>query len=338
MRKCSEYTNDNGRLLNAECLEMTITDVDYLIIKNEYRWKRFEVLEIQAAKYGYLPDSIIDINCEYYRRKTELKGVEGQEIFYMKSKNKLNSVYGMTAQDPVKQDILFMRDENGLQDFIEQREDPEKILEDRHGKAFLAYQWGVWVTAWARYRLEQGLLLAGDGGIYCDTDSVKYFGEIDWRKYNADRVRDSKESGAFANDPEGETHYMGVFESEGEYAEFRTLGAKKYAYRYQGAKLVTTVAGVIKVKDICGKLRYLGGEELEAAGGIDALKPGFIFREAGGTESVYNDYPEVSEWVIDGHRLKITSNVVIKPSTYKLGITAEYEKVLKSLPDLQKNN
>ena len=115
-------------------------------------------------------------------------------------------------------------------------------------------------------------------------------------------------------------HYMGVFEPEHDMCEFATLGAKKYCYRETPeSPLCCTIAGVNKKE---------GAKELERNGGIDAFKPGFIFRDAGGTESVYNDSPEIDSITIDGHTLPITSNVVIRESTYKLGITSEYMDLL----------
>ena len=113
---------------------------------------------------------------------------------------------------------------------------------------------------------------------------------------------------------------MGVFEKEHDMCEFATLGAKKYCYRETPTSpLCCTIAGVNKKE---------GAKELERHGGIDAFKPGFIFVAAGGTESVYNDNPDIDSITIDGHVLPITSNVVIRDSTYKLGITAEYMDLL----------
>ena len=255
-----------------------------------------------------------------------MKGVPGEEIQYMKSKNKLNSLYGMCAQDPIKQDILFENEE-----FREQREDPAKLLEQHNKKAFLVYQWGVWVTAWARLRLEEGVRLAhGDVNdpkapqfLYCDTDSVKYTGEIDWTKYNQERIKASRQSKAFASDPNGVTHFMGVFEKEHDLIEFRTLGAKKYVSRETAdSKLVCTIAGVSK---------SLGGKELEKYGGIEAFKVGFRFAEAGGLEAVYNDKPEITEYTVDGRTINITSNVVLRESTYTLGLAADYERLLTKI-------
>ena len=50
--------------------------------------------------------------------------------------------------------------------------------------------------------------------------------------------------------------------------------------------------------------------------------------EAGGTQAVYNDAPDLDPVEIDGHILRITSNVAILPSTYRLGITGEYERII----------
>lgn len=323
--KCRHIENaleDNGRILSADYLETTLTDIDLRIVLQEYSFIDIRFFDVASSRYGYLPSSLISTICQYYHYKTELKNVPGQELLYMKSKNKLNSLYGMCAQDPVKQSILFINN-----DFQEQNEEEAKLLLEHNKKAFLAYQWGVWVTAWARYRLEEGIILAhGDienpnspQFVYCDTDSVKYLGDIDLTVFNRQRITDSKRSGAYATDPAGITHYMGVYEKEHDMCEFRTMGAKKYVYReIPEDKLICTIAGVSK---------SLGGKELESHGGITAFHEGFTFEEAGGLEAVYND--NIDKVIdIDGHSLKITSNVVLRPSTYTVGLSADYKRLL----------
>lgn len=316
-RRIERGVYDNGRLLSADYLETTITDVDLRIILDQYSFDDLCAFDVAYARYGKLPQSLINATISYYRAKTELKNVPGQDIYYMKSKNKLNSIYGMMAQDPVKQSTLF---NNG--DWSIGNEPVSELLDKSNAKNFLCYQWGVWVTAHARAALQEGIKLAGDNFVYCDTDSVKYIGDIDWSGYNAQRVKDSKKSGAYATDPNGVTHYMGVYEDDGHYSEFKTLGAKKYAFTYEpGGKTYVTIAGVTKRK---------GGEELDKYGGLKAFSPGFIFTEAGGTESIYNDHPDLGAIERDGHKILITPNVVIKDSTYTLGITAEYESLLEN--------
>lgn len=320
-------TEDNGRILEAEYLETTITDIDLKIIMEEYKG---EIIFLQGwyASYKKLPQALINEVIKYYKDKTELKGVAGQEIYYDKAKALLNSLYGMMAQDPVKHNLIFKQvgdweEDTSLTD--------EEILGKSNQKAFLAYQWGVWVTAHSRDALERGIRLVHDTEgadfVYCDTDSVKYTGTVDWTGYNADRVAECRDSGSYATDPKGITHYMGVFETEDlkdtgfAYRYFKTLGAKKYAYvEREGEGVHCTIAGVNKKK---------GGKELDKHGGLSAFAEGFVFREAGGTQAVYNDTPQMDHVVIEGRSLPVTANVAILPSEYTLGITGEYERIIK---------
>ena len=98
------------------------------------------------------------------------------------------------------------------------------------------------------------------------------------------------------------------------------MGAKKYAYEYPDGTLGITIAGVSKSK---------GAEELKEAGGLECFQEGFIFRRAGGTESIYNDLPAVDHITREGREIPITSNLYIKDSEYTLGITGEYRRILE---------
>ena len=320
-------TYDNGRIISAHYIETTVTDIDLEIITRQYKG---EIIFLQGwySSYKKLPQPLIDEVIKYYRDKTELKGVKGQEVYYDKAKALLNSLYGMMAQDPVKHSIVFQKVGDWEEDSTISSID---LLEKSNKRAFLAYQWGVWVTAHARKALEEGIRLVheteGASFVYCDTDSVKYIGRVDWTAYNNQRIDECKESGSYATDPSGVTHFMGVFETEDNpetgyaYRYFKTLGAKKYAYiEKEGEGVHCTIAGVNKKK---------GGKELDENGGLEAFDEGFVFVEAGGTQAVYNDDPPVRSVVIEGHVLPITSNVAILPSEYTLGITGEYERILK---------
>lgn len=313
-RNIKNCENDNGRVLSAEYLETTLTDIDFKIVLDEYEFSWIEFTDFYHCRYGLLPKQLRETVLEYFRRKTELKGVKGEELYYMKSKNKLNSVYGMSVQSPVKQSIDFEHD------FILRDDDETELLNAANKKAFMSYAWGVWTTAHARAELEEAIKMCGDRFVYCDTDSVKYLGNIDFDSFNAKKRRRSEENGAVAVDPAGVKHYLGVMEHDADYSEFATMGAKKYAYRYPDGKLGITIAGVNKSK---------GAEELEAAGGLSAFKEGFVFRKAGGTESIYNDVPAVDHIIREGREIPITSNLYIKDSEYTLGITGEYYRILQ---------
>lgn len=160
--------------------------------------------------------------------------------------------------------------------------------------------------------------VAGHDFVYCDTDSVKYLGKISLTAYNRQRIRDSKKNGAYAYDNAGNIHYMGVFENEGYELpnRFSTMGAKKYVLEDHDGNLHITIAGVNKKE---------GGKEL---GKIENFKEGFIFRKAGGTESVFNDNVDMTIEA-EGRPLHITDNVVIRDSTYTLGLTADYLRILQ---------
>ena len=320
--KCRDIVGgvyDNGRILYADYLETTITDLDLKIILREYKFSSIEFIEFYHSRYGKLPKPMRETVLKYFNTKTDLKGVKGQELYYMKAKNKLNSIYGLTVQDQIKQSIDF------LDDFIIREDDPRELLEAANRKAFLSYAWGVWTTAIARYELHEALHLVfdtkGADPVYCDTDSVKYIGDVDFREFNQTRERLALKNGGSAVDPSGCRHYLGVMEEDGEYLEFATMGAKKYAYVNTDGSLGITIAGVGK---------SAGAQELKEAGGLKMFKEGFVFRKAGGTESKYNDVPEVDHLIREGREIPITSNLYITNSEYTLGVTAEYRRILEN--------
>lgn len=313
-RNVYDAVEDNGRILSARYLETTLTDIDFRVLLDEYQFSASDIFDCYVSSYGYLPQMYRDLVIKYYEGKTALKGDKEQEFYYAKYKELLNSLYGLLVQDPCKQTIEFVDDQ-----FVFTEKTVEELIEIYHKKSLFPYQWGVWTSAWARYRLEEVVKIAGEKFVYADTDSVKYLGEIDITEYNEQRIADSTANGAFAIDNNGEVHYMGVFESEGNYEKFCSMGAKKYCYVEDG-KLHITIAGVSKKK---------GAEEL---GSIENFKEGFTFVEAGGTESTYNDLgDEVIKYRHDGKEYDITSNLYIQNSTYTLGLTADYIRLLSGV-------
>ena len=322
MRRAVEVVKDNGRILRAAELDMTITDVDYKIIKEEYTFDHIDIYECYESGYGLLPKPLRENVIKYFVDKTELKGVKGQEVFYTKQKNKLNANYGMMAQNPTRAVLKFVE---GLFETIPQTaEKMEKQFWKENNKDFLSYAWGVWTTANARYELEQGVKIAHDQGffLYTDTDSVKGIGDFDFSVYNKEMTEKSIKNNAIAYTREGELQAMGVYEQEDTMSEFVTMGAKKYAYRLQkNGRLYITIAGVNKVK---------GAEELEEAGGLPAFRTGMIFRKGGGLQCTYND--GIRETVErDVGSILVTDNVYISDSEYTLGVAQDYAVLLDNL-------
>lgn len=96
LSKCwsrSNVISNNGRVVSADEIYITITDVDFRIIEQNYVWKDMKVGKFRIYKRGYLPKELILSILSLYKDKTELKGVMGKETEYLKSKGLLNSVY-----------------------------------------------------------------------------------------------------------------------------------------------------------------------------------------------------------------------------------------------------
>ena len=311
LHKCQQLErviNDNGRVVQAARLQTYLTDIDLEIVKDEYEWEDAVILASWRSEYGMLPAAMKEVTMDYYERKTKLKGVEGQEVYYMKSKNKLNSIYGMCATNPVRTTLVF----NGV-DFSVKEGSEQEELEKANKKSFTAFAWGCWCTAWARYWLERAIKLCGHKFIYCDTDSVKYVGHVDFSELNAEIQAISERHGAYADDPSGHRHYLGVYERDATYKRFVTLGAKKYAYEDEDGKMHITIAGVSK--DGAAEMGCLGN-----------FKEGFVFHENGGMEAFYNDtWGDPIE--IDGHRLELPPNIYLQNGEYTLGLTLEYKRL-----------
>lgn len=328
--KCHGTTSprlDNGRLLSAGYLETAITDVDYHIIKKHYKWSDMIVFECYTSKYGLLPDCVRGVIMDYYRKKTEYKGLDDKADEYRTAKENVNSCYGMMATNPVRPELQF-DPTTGQFKFDIENFDIDKALAKNKRKAFLPYQWGVWVTAWARYYLQLAIDICGTHFVYTDTDSIKYVPNDqitkDLAELNEKILAVSKRHHAVATDRHGIDHYLGVYETDGKYDRFATLGAKKYIYEDQTG-LHITIAGVNK---------KLGSRELEKIARATGKDPfrlfidrNLTFSDAGGTEICYY-YHEPRTVIREGRELVITANARIKKHEYTLGITDSYEALI----------
>ena len=350
----SAFVVDNGRLLSADLCTTALTEIDLAIVMRQYSADKIACEEAMIARKGPLPKQYLDVIDKYYQDKTMLKnGPDGEtedeaderQYQYMKSKNKLNGIYGMSAQDPIRESIQFI--DGDYQAVHKTDEEKRQALE----KAYFPYQWGVYTTAWARYALHEAIQIAGDNIVYNDTDSVKTDAPIDLSHLSARLVDRVKRCGAFAHDRNGKVYYMGVFDKEDGYDRFITQGAKRYAYEREG-KLGVTVSGV-STKKVKSAGLTLGALELKEAGGLSAFKPGryaqdaagrykrdekgrrvrdggMVWTLAAGSISVYNDSADF--WIkVDGRDLHITRNVALIPNSYTMSHSEDYERLLTKI-------
>lgn len=330
--KCTYITSDriidNGRVLAAEWVQITCTDIDYKIIINEYSYDDILYNEVWCSKYAPLSQEFKNCVMNYYRLKTQLKGVNGKEYEYMRSKNKLNALYGMMV---MRIDQTFTEYEDG--EYIEK---PTSISESllkyyKSRNSFLSYQHGVWVTANARKNLREMLNIVGKDVVYCDTDSVKCVNNHipDFEKKNEEIKKRAIKNGAYAEDKNGNILYLGLWDYEGCYDEFKTLGAKKYVVK-DDKGYHSTIAGVSK------KI----GEQYFNDNGIDAFKIGTKITNSGHLVAYYND-DEIHKINIDGCEMITASNLALVNDSYTIGVTSEYldllEKALANIDILEYN-
>ena len=256
--KCRNVKNpliNNGRIVQADTLTISCTDIDFLNIKDFYKWDNVKIGLCYIYKKDYLPKEFIKTILHLYKSKTELKGVDGKEVEYLHSKELLNSLYGMCVTSIVHDTVSFNGDEwtteNGNLD-----EELKNYNTDKN--RFLFYHWGVWCTAYARNNLYTGIKECQDDYIYSDTDSIKIFNADNhktyFEKYNQWIVQKLEKCLKYHNIPldyispktiKGESKTLGVWDFDGFYTIFKTLGAKRYIFQ-KDDKISITVCGLSK--------------------------------------------------------------------------------------------
>lgn len=253
---------NNGRVIEADMVKMSLTEQDFFIIAEMYEWDYIEVSNFYRFYKGYLPKDLIITILELYKDKTELKGVEEKIVEYLVSKGMINSIYGMCVTDPCRDEIIY-EDNN----WTTQKADVETLINqyNKSRNRVLYYPWGVWVTAYARRNLFTGILEFKDDYIYSDTDSIKVVNIEKHKeyieKYNVDvkekiekclKFYDIPLEMAYPKTIKGIVKPLGVWDYEGMYTRFKTLGAKRYMTETDG-ELSITIAGVNKKAGV----RYL---------------------------------------------------------------------------------
>ena len=251
----SKY-NDNGRVVEAEKVRITLTDVDFKIINKWYKWDDLKVTNFNTYKRGYLPKEIVECVLEFYKNKTELKDIPDKVEEYMKNKGMLNSIYGMMVTDIIRDLIEF----DGMEWNTEEANMEECLNEYNNSHSrFLYYPWGVFITAYVRNIIWGAIGELGDDYIYSDTDSVKFkymekhkayfdgFNEFVVGKLNEAMEHYGIEYEGNCNPKtiKGKEKIIGVFELDGVYKRFKTLGAKRYMYETDDG-INITVSGVNK--------------------------------------------------------------------------------------------
>lgn len=330
--KIKNYTSDNGRLVDAEEISITLTEQDFMVIKKFYSWKNLRIKNFRRYQKNYLPRDFVLSVLELYQKKTELKGVEDKVTEYMNSKEMINSCYGMCVTDIVRTEIEYSDDQ-----WSKVETSPEEDIEKYNNKKnrFLCYQWGVWVTAYAQRNLFNGIYALQDDYIYSDTDSVKFRHYEKHKQFFIDYNNNVMKKLSIAMNHhgldismcspktiKGETKTIGLFDYETTYKKFKTLGAKRYMVLDENGYSLT-VSGVNKKIAIPYLIETYGDSIM------DEFKDGLIIPPTKTGKNIHTYIDEETTGMITDylgttipyHEL---SSIHLEESGYELSLSREF--------------
>lgn len=332
---------NNGRVWQADRLSVTMCSIDFEIIEKCYDWLDVEFSDITMYTCNYLPKYMLESVIQFYQQKTTLKGVAGKEREYLLYKGMLNSLYGMTVTDIAKPEIIY--EDDWRKELVNL---PEVIDEYNNKKnRFLYYPWGVVVTALARQNLWSGILELGNDYIYSDTDSVKFINRDEhqeyFKSYNENITNQLKKmcdkKGFDYNDLapktiDGVNKPLGVWDNDGFYQYFKTLGAKRYVLIEDG-KFKTTIAGLGKKAGADYLLKISDGNTIKA---MKNFKIG-LFVPAGETGKNTHTYLDdefignITDYQGVTHETESLSSVHLEPTSFKMTISKSFAEFLADM-------
>lgn len=352
--QCDSPVLSNGRVVSADRLLITITEQDYKIIKNVYTWDKIKIGKMIRYERGYLPRDFVKSVLELYKSKTELKGLEGDDengvpysVTYLARKEMLNSCYGMTVTDIVRDDIIYS------DDWKEESPDLKKSIEayNNNKGRFLFYPWGVWTTACARTAVWSAIFNLKDDYIYSDTDSVKfkhpekhqeYFDK--YNKMITEQLKRTCEHFGFPEEyihpknNEGKEKQLGIWDFDGLYKQFKTLGAKRYLCQYaddirngdDSGKYSLTVSGLNKKKTMPYLMEKYGSNI------FNAFNDGLYIPSEYTGKNTHTYIDDVQSGVLTDYqgntaRYNEYSSIHLGASDYSLSISQEYINFLLNI-------
>ena len=341
LSKCRNIKNgkyDNGRVMSADELELTITDVDFRLIMDTYEFE-YEILESYFSLYKFLPKDLINFILDKYIKKTEYKDVKGKELEYSLEKAKFNAIYGMAVTKNISDSVIY--NNKIWQEIPLNNEEIIEKLNKERDKGFLSFAYGVWVTAYARYNLISNIIKCDKYMIYADTDSMKlkkgydikvieeYNNSVKERIKKVSNILEIPEYKFSPKDHKGRHHTLGLFEDDGHYLEFITQGAKKYAVRQLVKNDKTNLLEEVIKITVAGVPK----SGAKALNNLEDFKDDFVFDYKYTNKHViqYNDnqipyiikdYLGNEDLVTDG------SGCCMLPASYTLGKALDYAELI----------
>lgn len=340
---------DNGRIIAGDYIEMWVTDIDLEIIQECYDG-HIQIIKRYRAIKGFLPIPFITFILAQYINKCTLKGVKGKEDLYKKAKQFINALYGMCVTNDIRDDVIF---QENLTWKIDRLSD-EQISSKLNKEHFLNFAWGVYITAYARRELWKLINKIGNDVIYVDTDSVKFINLHENLRYITDYNKSMIERlqvvskildipfNSFAPKSPFRPCGMpiGIFEYEGMYSQFKTFGAKKYAYvESVTGKFHFTVSGCIKTfydweeEDIENRLK----STIDCMENFDLKKKYLHGRRI--MKYIHNQ-PNIILHDLQGNECTNyqATGIVSYESTYTMGLPKDYNQFLQFYDSVSTHN
>ena len=344
--KGKEIMNNNGRVHKADYAKLIVTSVDLAQIVSCYNYSKIHIIDGYFYYVDYLPKEIIESVLEFYEKKTILKGVKGKEAEYLLNKGMLNSCYGMCVTDPVSDGEQCTYNKGW--EYI--KPDVAECIDqyNNNPNRFLFYIWGIFVTAYARNNLFNGIKTIGRDYVYCDTDSIKFL-NMDAHKayiedYNSSIIRKCTEClEHWGFDPamlapknqKGVKKQIGIWDYEGKYDHFKTNGCKRYLTEING-EFDLTCAGLPENRGVDELTRNGTKVEDVFARFNDDFKV-----DAENSDKLahfYNDDPyeiEVVDYLGNSGKISCNSCCVLFPVAFSVNGNEEYKLFLKYIAKLQ---
>ena len=336
---CENPVLNNGRIISADRIITTMTEVDFESFRRFYTWEHMRISNMRIYEKQYLPTVFVKAILKLYEDKTVLKDVEGKEVEYLKSKGMINSAYGMCVTDIIRNEDTFTTE------WISNKPDGQEAIEkyNKNKRRFLFYPWGIWVTAYARRNLFTGILEFDEDYVYSDTDSIKVINAENHKDYinRYNRVVKNKLLKACSHHKvpfemtsprtiKGVEKPLGVWDDDGHYTRFKTLGAKRYMTEKNG-KINITVAGLNKVHAVPFMKEYSSRNGIDMFDMFDDdlyIPPEYT----GKNIHSYNDEEFsciLTDYLGNDAEVHEYSSIHLAPADYHLGMDAEFLKLLK---------
>lgn len=246
-----EILCSSTRIKAAKYFRATLTDIDFKLLCQNYNFdhSKLRLLDLVAARYGYLPDYILNVIVQLYSGKAKAKEIkealqalgelsEREKYEYERAKSMPARVYGIFTQSPIVTRYAF-NPETGDPEIID-----NNYISDRSEFKPVVYQWGVWTTALVRKEiaaLRAALMRAPEElqvrVISGDTDCVNGVGDSDpiIAQYNKKINRQiAARAKALGIDPDL-LKDLGSLTIE-KYKRYKVTGLKQYAYIRESEK------------------------------------------------------------------------------------------------------